>query len=243
LRCCDLQVDRWLELYEHHDKYRFVGVLATNPVEDAVERAMLEEEVLVVQGGVGEEGGGELDGDTLMDRGSALYREGKVDAAIAAWTQALVLFGEGTAVTLKETKAKVTKRANVLLALASAASKQQNLDKSLSHSREAIEALEQALGKKAEVTPMYARALADHGVFQHMSKNHKRALEGLERSVQVYDQAIAASGEDRLTPLLLRMARTEQFNSESSLQCQHSSAYLCFVFAAPPHGLHRAVVQ
>ena len=36
-----------------------------------------------------------------------------------------------------------------------------------------------------QVTPMYARALADNGVFQHMSKNQKLALEGLERSVQV----------------------------------------------------------
>eukprot|EP00959_Pyramimonas_sp_CCMP1952_P074161 1549768-Pyramimonas_sp.AAC.1 len=65
-----------------------------------------------------------------------------------------------------------------------------------------------------QVTPIYGRALADHAVFHHMSKNQERALKGLERSLQVYDKAIAATGEDRLTPLILRMARTEQFNSE-----------------------------
>ena len=53
--------------------------------------------------------------------------------------------------TFEETKEKVTKRANVLLALASAASKQHSLEKSLAHSSEAIEALEQALGNKAQV--------------------------------------------------------------------------------------------
>jgi hypothetical protein len=33
---------RWVELYEFHDKYTFVGVVAESPVEDVVARAMLE---------------------------------------------------------------------------------------------------------------------------------------------------------------------------------------------------------
>lgn len=36
------EVQRWVELYEFHDKYTFVGVMAESPVEDVVARAMLE---------------------------------------------------------------------------------------------------------------------------------------------------------------------------------------------------------
>lgn len=37
---------RWRELYEHHDKYTFLGLLRENGVDDLVEQAMLEEVAL-----------------------------------------------------------------------------------------------------------------------------------------------------------------------------------------------------
>jgi len=32
------EVDRWLELYETHDKYTFVGYLVDDPVDDIIEK-------------------------------------------------------------------------------------------------------------------------------------------------------------------------------------------------------------
>jgi hypothetical protein len=37
------EIDRWLELYETHDKYTFVGYLVDDPVEEIVERVHDEE--------------------------------------------------------------------------------------------------------------------------------------------------------------------------------------------------------
>jgi hypothetical protein len=42
------ETQRWVELYEFHDKYRLVGVVADNPVEDVVARAMLEHAAMQV---------------------------------------------------------------------------------------------------------------------------------------------------------------------------------------------------
>lgn len=38
------EIDRWLELYETHDKYTFVGYLVDDPVEEIVERVYEEDE-------------------------------------------------------------------------------------------------------------------------------------------------------------------------------------------------------
>lgn len=38
------EIDRWLELYETHDKYTFVGYLVDDPVDEIVEREVHEEE-------------------------------------------------------------------------------------------------------------------------------------------------------------------------------------------------------
>ena len=38
------EIDRWLELYETHDKYTFVGYLVDDPVNEIVERAQEEDE-------------------------------------------------------------------------------------------------------------------------------------------------------------------------------------------------------
>jgi hypothetical protein len=65
-----------MELYEYHDKYTFVGVLAADPVDEVVERALLEEATLL--GGEGEGAERPLDVDGQIERGGELYREGKV---------------------------------------------------------------------------------------------------------------------------------------------------------------------
>ena len=77
---------RWVELYEFHDKYTFVGVTAETPVEDVVARAMLEHAAIQAlqqqqspQAGADEEGDGEVtEGSTAEARVAQL----RADAAV-----------------------------------------------------------------------------------------------------------------------------------------------------------------
>jgi hypothetical protein len=43
------EAERWVDFYEYHDKYTFVGVLREDPVETAVERAWAMEEAIKVR--------------------------------------------------------------------------------------------------------------------------------------------------------------------------------------------------
>ncbi|KAJ1459035.1 cytochrome b5-like heme/steroid binding domain-containing protein [Pelagophyceae sp. CCMP2097] len=68
------EVDRWVELYETHDKYTFVGMLVADPVEDLVDQLV--------------EGDAEADAaeQRADDADDADAREGTADAAAAAAT-------------------------------------------------------------------------------------------------------------------------------------------------------------
>lgn len=43
-----MEAMRWAEFYHNHDKYRFVGVLRVDPVEEAVAKALEMEDAIKV---------------------------------------------------------------------------------------------------------------------------------------------------------------------------------------------------
>ena len=52
------EVDRWLELYETHDKYTFIGHLVDDPINDILEHIEEEDEAIAAE---------EEDGDSSSD--------------------------------------------------------------------------------------------------------------------------------------------------------------------------------
>eukprot|EP00607_Mallomonas_marina_P009815 CAMPEP_0182419598 /NCGR_PEP_ID=MMETSP1167-20130531/4015_1 /TAXON_ID=2988 /ORGANISM="Mallomonas Sp, Strain CCMP3275" /LENGTH=449 /DNA_ID=CAMNT_0024594599 /DNA_START=218 /DNA_END=1567 /DNA_ORIENTATION=- len=78
----DVEVDRWLELYHNHDKYKYVGRLVSDPVEDAIAQDTREEALLNV-------------GDTTatsLDRFHTLVAKGKDAFAVGDYKDTLFLW-------------------------------------------------------------------------------------------------------------------------------------------------------
>ena len=105
------EVDRWVELYEFHDKYSYVGKLVSeDPVGDAVDAAMREEEALrAVEEEVAEQN--KEDGevrvrplavtsrvlvDALVRKGKERYISGSMSEATMFWSAALTRMGSLT---------------------------------------------------------------------------------------------------------------------------------------------------
>ena len=123
---------RWLELYEHHDKYAFVGKIRVDPVHDLVEQALLEEETLAAARSAESEFGGGPDATyrSVNDKAKALYVGGRFDEAISHWKTALVLLGEAREVT---PVAEVLERADILVSMAALAQKRRRFSEADDH--------------------------------------------------------------------------------------------------------------
>ena len=99
------EVDRWVELYEFHDKYSYVGRLVSeDPVGDAVDAALREEEALRdIQKEV-EASSQDRDPkpnpdifvDALVRKGKERYLAGSMPEAVMFWSAALTRMGDLT---------------------------------------------------------------------------------------------------------------------------------------------------
>jgi predicted heme/steroid binding protein len=90
------EIDRWVELYEFHDKYTYVGKLVQNdPVNDAVEQALLEEQVLRDIQRIAEEQGENIV-EVLVKKGKEAYRKRDIDLAVFMWSATLTRLGSKT---------------------------------------------------------------------------------------------------------------------------------------------------
>lgn len=87
------EVDRWLDFYERHDKYRYIGMLVTDPVEDALLSTLLEEEML--HSALGDAAGGTAFDQAVRfhQQAARAYRKHDLDGALSLWASALVALG------------------------------------------------------------------------------------------------------------------------------------------------------
>lgn len=86
------EAKRWLELFEYHDKYQFIGTVRANPVDDLVEQESIDQDVLK-QAQLMEK---EFDGATnegrlagarnMSAKAKRLYKEGNFESALSYWT-------------------------------------------------------------------------------------------------------------------------------------------------------------
>jgi len=190
------EVDRWVELYEHHDRYTFVGVLRSSPVQDVVDRA-LEEQIIPdrLKG---------LEVKQLSALGAQPYSQGNYEEAKAYWNAALVRLGEESSAA--ESGGKSEERGVILLSLAAVAQKQGHIEQAQHHALEAIEGLESWLAEDVRQThPLLARAHADCGVFHFLQDKNEEAQSGLRQAVGIYERALAtapASSREGVQPIL-----------------------------------------
>ena len=193
------EAHRWLELYQFHDKYKFLGKVVAGNVDDLVEQAMLEDDAL----SAAREAEAELLGDdgkaagfdVMRERGVAFYREQKHDDALVYFKTALVMLGEASRTNEVEV---VLKRADVMITMAAVAQKQQHYHQAQESYQEALDGMVAALGKPAAGRhTMYGRALADQAASLYMTGKVRQAVVGFEHAVQVYRDA-AASGADAI---------------------------------------------
>ena len=199
------EIDRWVELYEFHDKYTYIGKLvAGDPVDEAVEQAMLEEKVLLdVQQTAKKQNQDVV--DALIQRGKQAYQEKDVDLAVFMWSAALVKLGAKTEINLNSGTNKpgldwataMMKRSKVLSFIAAAVQKRgslKDMKEAIEHFAEAAESTKRVIEKfhmlqqdKCLLTEFWfvrARAEADCATVHVMSERKKRKL-NLEDEVEV----------------------------------------------------------
>eukprot|EP00041_Stephanoeca_diplocostata_P032701 m.1055576 g.1055576 ORF g.1055576 m.1055576 type:complete len:479 (+) comp24193_c0_seq2:95-1531(+) len=210
---------RWLELYEHHDKYRFVGVVRADPVSDLVEQEFLEQEVLSAVQDM--EAVFSTDGDggrtAAAERRSAKARERyqeadrNLDEAILFWKSALVALGEAST---DDDLEVVMLRADIVISMAAALQHQSKYGAANEYYQEALDGITATLGMQAETHPLYARAQSDRAAALFMQGDRlEEAVEGFRAASQSYEAAIAkgeqSGGEGTLERTVLEAANTQ----------------------------------
>ena len=100
------EIDRWVELYEFHDKYTYVGKLVQgNPVDEAVEQAMREEQVLVDIQRTATDTNVDVVDELIACKAAQGKQQGN-----AAWAADTCLQASDRATTDADTKAEILKR-------------------------------------------------------------------------------------------------------------------------------------
>eukprot|EP00854_Cymbomonas_tetramitiformis_P021336 gene21336-25642_t len=165
---------RWLELYEHHDKYRFVGMIRSSPVEDVVQRAVLEDEALQTAMQKEQEflGGGDAAKptvDSMHKKASEMYLRGSYDEAHAYWSTALVLLGQPTAGGVDADLSAMEQRAQILLAMA---------------------AMAQTRGEMVQAEAHYQETIDDYALMKYATKRKTEAVKTLREALSVYDKVL-----------------------------------------------------
>ncbi len=157
------EVDRWVELYEFHDKYSYVGRLVSeDPVGDAVDRAMREEASLRDAEQDARARGADVS-DELFRRGRERYLAGALDEAAVMWRGALARLGAVTEQHRAESPhgdeawAKAMLRRAKILGLLAAVAQKRGGDKDL---EEALERFAEAQVSAADVVKSLAAASA-----------------------------------------------------------------------------------
>jgi predicted heme/steroid binding protein len=90
------EIDRWVELYEFHDKYSYVGkLISDDPVDDVVEQAIREEGIIQEIRKYAVEKGIDFV-DELVKRGKESYKQREINEAIVLWSAGLTKLGSKT---------------------------------------------------------------------------------------------------------------------------------------------------
>lgn len=213
---------RWLELYEYHDKYKFIGTLRSDPVADLVEQELIEQETLEQAqkmeaefDGATEEG--RLAGARKMsDKAKGMYRDGNYEGALSYWTSGLVFLGEAAASNEVDV---VLERADILVTMAAMVQKRQEYVEANEYYDEVKDGLEQALGAEAaRAHPMFGRALSDQAAAFYAQGQADKAIEGFAAALKSYKTAIShgAKGvsEDDRERNSLRRIHAERANTQ-----------------------------
>lgn len=190
---------KWLELYEYHDKYKFIGMVEENPVADLVEQAMLEDQALKAaqdaEAGVTASDGTTASFDVINEKALDLFKNERFDEALSFFKSALVILGEAKSGDLVE---KVLSRADILINMASLAQKKGDFEQAQESYEEAMDSLSLTLGDdNAHKHPMYGRALSDKAAALVMNREFSSAIQGFKRAVSVYTNAVE-SGEEQI---------------------------------------------
>eukprot|EP00039_Didymoeca_costata_P020562 m.341676 g.341676 ORF g.341676 m.341676 type:complete len:467 (+) comp20340_c0_seq1:83-1483(+) len=189
---------RWLELYEYHDKYKYIGRVEENPVADLVEQAMLEEEALnaarEAEADLTNEDGSTSSFDTIIGKAKEFFRDRKFDDAWSYFKTGLILLGEAS----KDDQVEVVlRRADVLVSMASLSQKRNDYNQARESYQEALDSLVVALGdENANRHPIFARALSDKAATFLLNGDQTTAVKGFKEALRVYNNAVEAGPEE-----------------------------------------------
>eukprot|EP00192_Tetraselmis_astigmatica_P005887 CAMPEP_0117648530 /NCGR_PEP_ID=MMETSP0804-20121206/456_1 /TAXON_ID=1074897 /ORGANISM="Tetraselmis astigmatica, Strain CCMP880" /LENGTH=458 /DNA_ID=CAMNT_0005454143 /DNA_START=79 /DNA_END=1455 /DNA_ORIENTATION=+ len=174
---------RWVEFYEYHDKYKFVGVLRVDPVEEALIHAQEFEEAIAGRSV-----------EDLDDLALSFYKTEQWDNAFQYWSTALVKLGEPQLTDSKET---IRQRSNILMHMVGAAFKQEDTEQAKEWAKEVVAGLEIALGKMADRHPLMGRAVSDRGVVEFSTRNPDEAVSLFRIAAAIYIKSLEP-GQEKL---------------------------------------------
>ncbi len=180
------EVDRWVELYEYHDKYKFVGLLIEDPVEKALENSIYEEKLLL------NENGNQRTVQDLKSAGGDFYAEGNFEDAEILWRGALIQISEATSARESILPKEELERADLLNLMATLAQKNNNFQGAINHYEEALDILKMVLDEDAFSTFLLrANILADLATAQ-LARTDKDpslndAFRGLLTALQIFE--------------------------------------------------------
>ncbi|GBG25851.1 Membrane-associated progesterone receptor component 1 [Hondaea fermentalgiana] len=183
-----VEARRWLELYELHDEYTFIGTLVADPVEGALQRAQVEEQMLLHPNGQ------RMNVDDLYQSGVRAYKSGRIDDARIFWRGTLVSLGEAQETTTALSNREEL-RARTLEMLGATALKHKEVNDAIEHFEEAVDILRKVLTPTAFASSQLAGTiLSDLGAayfsatyFEKSAIRFKEALQCYEASKQDHD--------------------------------------------------------
>jgi len=212
------EVHRWVELYEHSDRYRLVGVLQDDPVAKALERELFARSVLEMEEQQQEQEDPvqrEVDrlalARKLSVKADEYRKDGEFDEAEALWGTALMKLGE------QGSPAHHQARIEVLGKIAAMVHHQQQ-DYKL-----AVDKYAEVIESTSEATdaPVRARALTNQAICYHISGDTQQAVHVLNKALGVYKDDLGLS---------LREDPAEQATSSSvQLRLSHAEALFYLV--------------
>lgn len=186
------EVDRWVDFFERHDKYHFVGKMVPDPVADMIQRKLLEERVAkrVANDILGEEGQllSPLGQAARVDAvAQAELGQGQLDEALALWSAALAMLEEVDEESERAAAAALSRR--LRLARASGWQKQKRYSKAEADYSAIIEELSSSTAPQDQWT--VAQALANKAVVKDSQGLIEEALAPLADALERF-QALAA---------------------------------------------------
>uniref|UniRef100_A0A7S2WGT6 Cytochrome b5 heme-binding domain-containing protein n=1 Tax=Mucochytrium quahogii TaxID=96639 RepID=A0A7S2WGT6_9STRA len=181
---------RWLELFELHDKYKFIGVLVQDPLEKIMEERVAEEKMMF------REDGTRRTPSELFALGRDSYYNGNLDDSLIYFNGALVLLGEATQENDTILSDDEKMRAELLNTLAALKQKTTRFDEAVIHYQEAVDIVKSNLDQESyRKSCLVAVFKSDQGAAYYQLGDTSKTMERFQEALDIFDRDAENSKE------------------------------------------------